>query len=112
MYPCHGLQMGFPQTMSPCWVPWWVGSIGGETLHTNMASKKKAKLSESKRPLFDSDSETEIPNPSSIPNSFNSPRFIVFQSQDLSKPVTKLSPFIIEKQPSSILGTLKSIKKT
>ena len=36
MYPCHGLRMGFPQTMSPCWAPWWVGSIGGETLRTNM----------------------------------------------------------------------------
>ena len=111
MYPCHGLRMGFPQTMSPCWAPWWVGSMGGETLHTNMASQKKAKLNESKRPLSDSDSETETPNPSSIPNSFNSPRFIVIQSQDPSKPVTKLSPFIIEKQLSSILGTPKSVKK-
>ena len=74
-----------------------------------MASQKKAKLNESKCPLSDSDSETETPSPSS--NSFNSPRFIVIQSQDPSKPVTKLSPFIIEKQLSSILGTPKSVKK-
>ena len=44
-------------------------------------------------------------------NSFNSPCFIVIQSQDPSKPVTKHSPFIIEKQLSSILGTPKSVKK-
>ena len=74
-----------------------------------MASQKKAKLNESKR---DSDSETETPNPSSIPNSFNCPRFIVIQLQDPSKPVTKLSPFVIEKQLSSILGIPKSVKKT
>ena len=111
MYPCHGLGMGFPQTMSPCWAPWWVGSIGGETSHTNMASQNKAKLNESKCPLSNSDSETETPSPSSTSNSFNSPRFIVIQSQDPSKPVTKLSPFIIEKQLSGILGTPKSVKK-
>ena len=85
MYPCHGLRMGFPQTTSPCWAPWWVGSIGGETLITNMASQKKAKLNESKRPLSDSDSET--PSPGSTSNSFSSPRFIVIQSQDPSKQV-------------------------
>ena len=111
MYPCHCLRMGFPQTMSHYWALWWVGFIGDETLHTNIASQKKAKLNESKCPLSDSDSETEIPSPSSISNSFNFPHFIVIQLQDPSKPVSKLSPFIIEKQLSSILGTPKSVKK-
>ena len=38
------------------------------------------------------------------------PRFLVIQSQDGSDPVT-LSPFIIEKQIESLIGTPKSVKK-
>ena len=108
--PVMVCEWAFPR---PCPLVGLRGGCGASVvkLHTNMASQKKAKLNESKRPLSDSDSETETPNPSAIPNSFNSPRFIVIQSQDPSKPVTKLSPFIIEKQLSSILGTPKSVKK-
>ena len=39
-------------------------------------------------------------------------RFLVIQSQDGSDPVTSLSPFIIEKQIESLIGTPKSVKKT
>ena len=39
------------------------------------------------------------------------PRFLVIQSQDGSNPVTSLSPFVIEKQIESLIGTLKSVKK-
>ena len=39
------------------------------------------------------------------------PRFLVIQSQDGSNPVTSLSPFIIEKQIESLIGTPKSVKK-
>ena len=39
-------------------------------------------------------------------------RFLVIQSQDGSNPVTSLSPFIIEKQIESLIGTPKSVKKT
>ena len=38
-------------------------------------------------------------------------RFLVIQSQDGSDPVTSLSPFIIEKQIESLIGTPKSVKK-
>ena len=38
-------------------------------------------------------------------------RFLVIQSQDGSNPVTFLSPFIIEKQIESLIGTPKSVKK-
>ena len=38
-------------------------------------------------------------------------RFLVIQSQDGSNPVTSLSPFIIEKQIESLIGTPKSVKK-
>ena len=39
------------------------------------------------------------------------PRFLVIQSQDGSNPVTSLSPFVIEKQIESLIGTPKSVKK-
>ena len=38
-------------------------------------------------------------------------RFLVIQSQDGSNRVTSLSPFIIEKQIKSLIGTPKSGKK-
>ena len=38
------------------------------------------------------------------------PRFIVIQSQEESA-VTSLSPFVIEKQIESVIGTPKSVKK-
>ena len=64
-----------------------------------MASQKKAK-----RVLSDSDSESEYLIPSTT-----FARFLVIESADSSKPVTKLSPFIIEKSISAILGTPKSV---
>lgn len=39
------------------------------------------------------------------------PRFIVIQSQE-EKAITSLSPFVIEKQIESVIGTPKSVKKT
>ena len=39
------------------------------------------------------------------------PRFLVIQCQDGSNPVTSLSPFVIEKQIESLIGTPKSVKK-
>ena len=39
------------------------------------------------------------------------PRFLVIQSQNGSKSVTSLSPFVIEKQIESLIGTPKSVKK-
>ena len=39
------------------------------------------------------------------------PRFLVIQSQDGSNPVTSLSPFVIEKQIESLIGTPESVKK-
>ena len=38
-------------------------------------------------------------------------RFLVIQSQDGPDPVTSLSPFLIEKQMESLVGTLKSVNK-
>ena len=38
-------------------------------------------------------------------------RFLVIKSQDGANPVTSLSPFVLEKQIESIIGTRKSVKK-
>ena len=67
-----------------------------------MASQKKAKRALSS----DSESDSECQNPSS-----HFPRFLVIEAEDSSNPITRLSPFIIEKQISSILGTAKSVKR-
>ena len=66
-----------------------------------MASQKKAKRALSS----DSESDSECLNPSS-----HFPRFLVIEAEDSSNPITRLSPFIIEKHISSILGTAKSVK--
>ena len=67
-----------------------------------MASQKKAKRALSS----DSESDSECQNPSS-----HFPRFLVIEAEDSSNPIARLSPFIIEKQISSILGTAKSVKR-
>ena len=104
----------FPQDKSPCWAPGRVGSIGAEAKNIIMATQKKAKLQdknhqEGKRPLSDSESETEPSTYSTF--SIHFPTFIVIESKDPSHPVTKLSPFVVEKQLHSILGTAKSVRK-
>ena len=104
----------FPQDKSPCLALRRVGSIDDEAKHKTMATQKKAKLHETshldgKRPLSESDSESD-----SIPftaKSLHFPTFIVIDSKDPSHPITKLSPFVVEKQLHSILGTPKSVKK-
>ena len=58
----------------------------------------------------DNDDDSETPNFVFSGNDTFS-RFLVIQSQDGSDPVTSLSPFIIEKQIESLIGTPKSVKK-
>ena len=41
----------------------------------------------------------------------NFARFLVVKSDDTEKPITSLSPFVIEKQIESTIGTPKSVKK-
>ena len=41
----------------------------------------------------------------------NFPKFIVIKSENQEKPITTLSPFVIEKQIEATIGTPKSVKK-
>ena len=63
--------------------------------------------SKNKRQRPDSDDETEA---STIFTSDNFPRFLVIKSEE-DKTITSLSPFVIEKQIESFIGTPKTVKK-
>ena len=41
----------------------------------------------------------------------NFARYLIIESKNKEKPVTSLSPFVIEKQNESMIGTAKSVKK-
>ena len=41
----------------------------------------------------------------------NFARYLIIESKNKEKPVTSLSPFVIEKQIESMIGTAKSVKK-
>ena len=89
-----------------------MGSIDAEVQTHKHGNPQKTKLNENKnsqgkRPLSESDSENESTPTSSI----HFPHFIVIESKDPSHPITKLSPFVVEKQLLGILGTPKSVKK-
>ena len=64
--------------------------------------------SKNKRQRPDSDDETEA---SPIFTSDNFPRFLVIKSEEEDKSITSLSPFVIEKQIESFIGTPKTVKK-
>ena len=111
--PCHtkyisNVSLLYLGGISPSVYP-LVGLRGGwRTLLTNHKTSIMADNKRARRTLSDSEGEEDSPCPG--PNIF--PRFFVIQSTDESKPVSELSPFIIEKQIFSILGTPKSVKKT
>ena len=67
-----------------------------------MASNKKAKR-------FLSDDSDDEPPLSTYSPPFSP--FLIIKSNDENQSICKLSPFIIEKQIQSILGTPKSVKK-
>ena len=56
----------------------------------------------------DSDDETEA---APIFASDNFPRFLVIKSEEEDTSITSLSPFVIEKQIESFIGTPKTVKK-
>ena len=62
-----------------------------------------------KRLRPDSDDENNISTVFKPVDNFA--RFLVVKSDDTEKPITSLSPFVIEKQIESTIGTPKSVKK-
>jgi hypothetical protein len=72
------------------------------SIHDESPKIPMASINKRRRP--DSDSDDDFGTLSFKP-------FLVIESLDPDKPITKLSPFVIEKTLSGILGTPKSVKK-
>ena len=78
---------------------------------SNLLRSSSQNTKRSKRSLSDDESENTLRTPLSIHQQTNNfPKFIIVQAINNDKPITSLSPFVIEKQVSSIIGTAKSIK--
>ena len=74
-------------------------------------TKKFITMASRKRFLaFDSSEEDTQPTTFTFKANENFPKFLVISSKE-EKQVTSLSPFIIEKQIESLIGTPKNVKK-
>ena len=62
-----------------------------------------------KRQRPDSDDEIDASTLFRTQETF--PKFLIIESKNKEKPITSLSPFVIEKQIESTIGTPKSVKK-
>ena len=65
--------------------------------------------STNKRQRPDSDDDTATST--FFKSTENFARFLIIKSEDCEKPITSLSPFVIEKQIEAIIGIPKSVKK-
>ena len=93
----------------PNWAPRWVGTRDGEPHINNMANKNPTKR---KLVRLDSDSDLSVDNdPFTVPRSEHWPRFIIIESADSDRPISKLCPFAIHKGILGIAGTVKDVKK-
>ena len=63
-----------------------------------------------KRPRSDSDGD-EIDTSTIFRTQENFAKFLIMESKNPEKPITSLSPFVIEKQTEALIGTPKSVKK-
>ena len=63
-----------------------------------------------KRPRSDSDGD-EIDTSTIFRSQENFAKFLIIESTNKDKPITSLSPFVIEKQIEALIGTVKSVKK-
>ena len=89
-----------PTAISPCWTPRWVGSWMMKTFILNMDTQNKKRT----RDQLDADSET-----TQTTSPF--PRFLLIESTVPDQPLSKLSPFVIQKVLMSVAGSPKSVKK-
>ena len=63
-----------------------------------------------KRPRSDSNGD-EIDTSTIFRTQENFAKFLIMESKTPEKPITSLSPFVIEKQIEALIGTPKSVKK-
>ena len=102
-YPWHlGMLSIAPCQMSPCWTPWWGRTLDDEYIifnmaHTNQPKKRKDNIEETMNDL-------------SIASE-NWPHFLVIESGDQNRPVTSLSPFVLDKALKACAGTVKGVQR-
>ena len=95
---------------SPCWTRWWVGTKCDESTTFSMSSLSFPKNKKTKRTRTDDDSESDTDNELFLTKD-NWPKFIVVKSASEERPLSKLSPFAVQKGFQAIAGTLKSTKR-
>ena len=66
---------------------------------------------QSKKRVWNDDSDTDSDNEMLMNSATNWPRFLIVESANEDLPLQKLSPFAIQKDFQAIAGTLKSIKR-
>ena len=92
--------------VSPCWTRWRVGTKRNESFR-NITWHPQIK----KRRLQDNDQDSDSENERSYNSCNNWPRFLVVESSSDDLPLSKLSPFAVQKAFQAVAGTLKSIKR-
>ena len=68
-------------------------------------------IQSNKRKLDESSDDDSVPTKVLNTNSDNFPKFIVLSSIDIEKPLTKISPFVINKTIQSVAGEVKKVSK-
>ena len=68
-------------------------------------------IQSNKRKLDESSDDDSVPTKVLNTNSDNFPKFIVLSSIDIEKPLTKISPFAINKTIQSVAGEVKKVSK-
>ena len=89
---------------SPCLTQWQVRTKHNESLINNMAPSNK-NLRDN-----DQDSDTVADNKHFCNTSNNWPRFLVVESSSDNLPLSKLSPFAVQKWFQAVAGPLKALK--
>ena len=106
---------GYPlANTSPCWTRWRVGTKCDESPSFSTWLPwlfQKEKKKKKKRPRTDSDSDSESDSELFLLTKDSWPRFIVVKSASEERPLSKLSPFAVQKGFQAIAGTLKSTKR-
>ena len=105
----------FPEGIHPGCCSEAGGEQGNELLKITMSSSSQNQSTSStqsiKRKLQSSSDDESIPSKVLNKSSDSFVKFLVFTSQNNEKPLTKMSPFVIQKTIQSVAGDVKKVTK-